>query len=283
MSDRDELHLLSGAYALNALDENEKNRFEAYLLSSEEARAEVASLLDTAAALALATVPIAPPADLRARLMAQIAVTPQLAPLEASQSVPSAAGSTESSPELRTPDDSQELITRIAGSAQPLSRAETKAAARWFRHPATILIGAAAAVALFFGGTVFGNSFAPQPNAPQAASVSSIVASSDSQLVKANVSGGGTATFVWSASMAKSAVLIDKLPALGTGKTYQLWYIDQESNATPAGTFDASSSGQTVRILDGKMSVGDTLGITVEPTGGSKKPTTTPIVAVPSV
>ena len=292
MNDRDELHLLTGAYALNALDGIEKDRFEAYLLVSEEARAEVASLSDTAVAIALAAAPVTPPVDLRARLMAQIAVTPQLATSKNAQPNLKAVSSADSSPTIRasakqtiethTADDADELIAKAAGSALPLSRAEAKAAARWFRHPAALLIGAVAALALFFGGTVLGNSFGSRPDSSQAASVSSIIASGDSQVVKANVSGGGKATFVWSASLQKSAVLIDKLPALSTGKTYELWYIDLKSNATPAGTFNASSTGRTVRILDGKMSAGDTLGVTVEPTGGSKKPTTAPIVAVPS-
>ena len=81
MTDREELHLLSGAYALNALEGDEKARFEAYLLTSEETRTEVASLSDTAVRIGLSTAPVAPPTDLKARLMAQIAVTPQRAPV----------------------------------------------------------------------------------------------------------------------------------------------------------------------------------------------------------
>ncbi|HEY8913351.1 sigma factor [Lacisediminihabitans sp.] len=49
-----------------------------------------------------------------------------------------------------------------------------------------------------------------------------------------------------------------------------------------AGTFDAARSGSTLRVLDGAIVSGDTVGITVEPSGGSKKPTTKPIVASPS-
>ncbi len=83
-------------------------------------------------------------------------------------------------------------------------------------------------------------------------------------------------------SLRQSAVVIDKLPKLADGKTYELWYIDTKSNATPAGIFNAASSGTTVRVLAGAMTAGDTLGITIEPSGGSKTPTTAPIVAVPS-
>ncbi|MHC5797577.1 anti-sigma factor [Lacisediminihabitans sp. FW035] len=286
MTDREELHLLSGAYALNALDGEEKARFEAYLLTSEEARAEVASLSDTAVLIGLSTDSVAPPADLKARLMAQIAVTPQLAPLTETRatltavpSVPSQSDGPSRSDGPSQSDGAAEAI-RTASLGTP-TRASTKATSRWFTRPASILVAAAAAVALFVGGNVLGLSAANQSQ-QQAAALSAIVSASDSQQAKADVSGGGSATFVWSVGLKQSAVVIDKLPKLADGKTYELWYIDKASKATPAGTFNAASSGTTVSVLDGAMSEGDTLGITIEPSGGSKTPTTAPIVAVPS-
>ena len=282
MTDREELHLLSGAYALNALEGEEKARFEAYLLTSEEARAEVDSLSDTAVLIGLATETVAPPADLKARLMAQIVVTPQLAFLPLVRptltAVPAVVAHTRPETELHR-DAAAEVIH--ASSLGTPSRASTQAATRWFRRPASILVAAAAAVALFVGGNLLGLSAANQSQ-EQAAAVSAIVSASDSQRAKADVAGGGKATFVWSAGLRKSAVVIDQLPQLADGKTYELWYIDTGSNATPAGTFSAASSGTTVSVLAGAMTAGDTLGITVEPSGGSKKPTTGPIVAVPS-
>jgi len=280
VTDREELHLLSGAYALNSLEGDEKARFEAYLLTSEETRTEVASLSDTAVLIGLSTASVAPPADLRARLMAQIAVTPQLAPLPASRpalTVVPAVSAPQQTPHKQ--DASAEAI-RTASLGTP-SRASTKAAARWYTRPGTILVAAAAAVALFVGGNILGLSAANQSQ-QQAAAISAIVSASDSQQAKADVIGGGKATFVWSVGLRRSAVVIDNLPKLADGKTYELWYIDKGSNATPAGIFNAATSGTTVSVLAGAMSAGDTLGITVEPSGGSKTPTTAPIVAVPS-
>lgn len=274
MTDREELHLLSGAYALNALEGEEKARFEAYLLTSEEARAEVASLSDTAVLIGLSADPVAPPADLKARLMAQIAVTPQLAPLTETRATLTAV------PPVTSQSDGAAEAIRTASLGTP-TRAATKASARWFTRPASILVAAAAAVALFVGGNILGLSAANQSQ-QQAAAISAIVSASDSQQAKADVAGGGSATFVWSVGLKQSAVVIDKLPKLADGKTYELWYIDKASKATPAGTFNAASSGTTVSVLDGAMSEGDTLGITIEPSGGSKTPTTAPIVAVPS-
>ena len=283
MTDREELHLLGGAYALDALEGEEKKRFEAYLLTSEDVRAEVYSLFDTAVSIGLATEPIAPPADLKKRLMAQIAVTPQLAPLPVMRPTLTAVPAT--SPEVHaqqpsSPQGSAAEAIRSASLDVP-SRAVKRAAARWYTRPVVILVAAAAAVALFVGGNILGLSAADESQ-QQAAAVSAIVSAKDSQQAKAAVAGGGMATFVWSVGLKQSAVVIDKLPKLSGGKTYELWYIDKRSRATPAGTFDAASSGTTVSVLAGAMSVGDTFGITVEPSGGSKKPTTAPIVAVPS-
>ncbi len=283
MTDREELHLLSGAYALNELEDEEKARFEAYLLTSEEARAEVASLSDTAVLIGLANASVAPPADLKARLMAQIAVTPQLGPLPEVRptltAVPPVASQVTAQQATPQQDGAAEAI-HTASLGTP-SRASTKAASRWYSRPASILVAAAAAVALFVGGNILGLSAANEAQ-QQAAAISAIVAASDSQQAKAGVAGGGMATFVWSVRLRQSAVVIDKLPKLADGKTYELWYIDTKSNATPAGIFNAASSGTTVRVLAGAMTAGDTLGITIEPSGGSKTPTTAPIVAVPS-
>jgi len=280
VTDREELHLLSGAYALDALEGDEKARFEAYLLTSEETRAEVASLSDTVVLIGLSIAPVAPPADLKARLMAQIAVTPQRAPLPTARPTLSAVP-TVTTPQQVSPqqDSSAEAIRAV--SLGTTSRAAKKAAARWYSRPTSILVAAAAAVALFVGGNILGLSAGNQSQ-QQAAAISAIVSASDYQQAKADVTGGGTATFVWSVGLKQSAVVIDKLPKLADGKTYQLWYIDKGSNATPAGIFNAASSGTTVSVLSGAMAAGDTLGITVEPSGGSKAPTTAPIVAVQS-
>ena len=280
MTDREELHLLSGAYALDALEGDEKARFEAYLLTSEETRAEVASLSDTVVLIGLSIAPVAPPADLKARLMAQIAVTPQRAPLPTARPTLSAVPTVTTPQQVSSQQDSSAEAIR-AVSLGTTSRAAKKAAARWYSRPTSILVAAAAAVALFVGGNILGLSAGNQSQ-QQAAAISAIVSASDYQQAKADVTGGGTATFVWSVGLKQSAVVIDKLPKLADGKTYQLWYIDKGSNATPAGIFNAASSGTTVSVLSGAMAAGDTLGITVEPSGGSKAPTTAPIVAVQS-
>ncbi|WP_349897776.1 anti-sigma factor [Parafrigoribacterium soli] len=284
MSDHDEKHLLSGAYALNSLTPEEAAEFEAYAEGSEEARAETASLSDTAVRLGLATEPVQPSPELKNKLMAAIRSTPQLQPDAVSQL---SQGASAPPPQASPVEQPQRLedAAPLTDAAPLEARAEQKARARWFTRPVTILTAAAAAVLLFVGGTFVGQLTERPAGNPalqaQAASLVELSAANDVQRAQGTVAGGGQATLIWSLQLRRSAVVLDELPALPADKTYQLWYIDT-AGAKPAGTFEPSASGTTWHVLDGTMSGGDTVGVTVEPAGGSAQPTTKPIVAIPT-
>src|SRR5581483_2564629 len=64
-----DVHELTAAYALDALDDDDRARFEAHLPQCERCRSELAGLAETAGALALAAPPAAPPEALRARIL----------------------------------------------------------------------------------------------------------------------------------------------------------------------------------------------------------------------
>ena len=307
MSSRNEQYPadLSGAYALHALDADDTATFEAHLAESEWARIEAAELSDTAVALGLAVAPVQPSAAVKANLMSLLASTPQLPPLPraaghdpaegaASAVAPTSAPSTPGLP--GTPPttaggvsaDAPSAVTDIrssngaASSPHGSATATERAQARWFKRPAQIMLAAAAAVALFVGGTVLGqtlntNQFASQ----QASGLAQINAADDSQRAATTTADGQEATLVWSNKLGISAVLVDNLPALPSDQDYQLWYINGEG-AAPAGTFDSSGDSTAWRVLDGTMHAGDQVGITVEPSGGSDQPTTSPIVAFQS-
>jgi anti-sigma factor RsiW len=65
----DDLHELSALYALDALDVDERGRFEAHLGECERCRAELVGLRGAAGALAFAVAGPAPPAELRSRIL----------------------------------------------------------------------------------------------------------------------------------------------------------------------------------------------------------------------
>ena len=77
-----------------------------------------------------------------------------------------------------------------------------------------------------------------------------------------------------------NATLFAHLRRAPAGKTYEAWVI-RGSVALPAGVFEG---GGTVELrLTQSAKPGDKIAVTVEPKGGSRKPTTTPIATSRSV
>jgi anti-sigma factor RsiW len=74
-----DIHALSGAYAVDALDDIERAQFEHHLAECADCRAEVASLRSTAGLLAETTAS-APPERLRERVLADISTVRPLPP-----------------------------------------------------------------------------------------------------------------------------------------------------------------------------------------------------------
>jgi len=80
MNNAHEIHALSGAYAVDALDPEERAMFEAHLGSCAACQAEVASLREATAVLG-SEVEAAPPAAVRDRVLAEIATVRPLPPV----------------------------------------------------------------------------------------------------------------------------------------------------------------------------------------------------------
>ena len=74
-----DIHKLSGAYAVDALDDIERARFDQHLATCEDCTAEVAGMRETAALLA-ETTSVTPPASLRESVLAGISQVRPLPP-----------------------------------------------------------------------------------------------------------------------------------------------------------------------------------------------------------
>ncbi|PZF55370.1 hypothetical protein DEJ23_11855 [Curtobacterium sp. MCSS17_008] len=279
----DDPALLTGSHALDALSDDERALLEHVLTTSPELQAETDSLRETALQLAYAVEPIEPPAALKSSLMAQIARTPQAAPDEQVAAVPAAVTG------LEAPLAPATTPAPVTSPAPVEGRAAATARRRWFQRPAAALSAAAAVAVVFLGvglgvGTNFGQSEGTGPETTQASgSLDSIYAASDFQRTTAEVPGGGSATVVWSHDVGKSAVILDGVEQAPEGKTYELWYIGSEgTKVVPAGLVDGARGGVHTAVLEGELTPGDSIGMTVEPEGGSDQPTTTPLMAVPT-
>lgn len=247
MTERNDAHQLSGAYALHAVDAEEAAFVEAAMQESEDFRSEVIGLTDTAVALGEAVPPVAPPAGLRARL------------LDAIETVP------------------QEALEDETVLAMPVGdhKVAPRRARRRMRPMAWLAVGAAAVV--LFGGGFFVQRTLMEPQTQ----VTQIFQASDVQSVGSRVGGGGTAKVYWSKSQHQTAVVLNdvKVPS---GKVLQLWSIHGTADSrtiTSAGLYEPAA-GEHYVVLSGTPSQGESLAVSVEPTGGSAQPTTTPIVDV---
>lgn len=207
-------------------------------------------------------------------------------PLHSAGAPQTAAGGGSTSGSAAAPSGST-AASRPAAS-RPASSAQSKAQARWFQKPVAFLAAAAAVVAVFLGASSLTGMLNNGNQVQQALALASINAQPDVQRstvpLLANVDGhnSSTATLVWSENIGQSVLLVNGLEQLPEDKVYELWYIDGEGSPVSAGLFNIPNSGHTYSVLEGEMTAGATVGVTVEPAGGSKQPTSEPVIAIPT-
>jgi anti-sigma factor RsiW len=224
------LHSLTGAYAAHALDPEERDVFATHLLECATCREEVAGLVATTARLADA-VSVAPPAHLKARVLAEVAQTRQLPPLPS--------------------------VTRLF----------ERRSRRWYTQPAT----AAAALLLVVSGGLAAYALDARSQAEQAerrAQRITAIATDPDRLevtVPASTGGYGTLLAAGGAAVFRASDL-DELPE---DKVYQLWKIRGEKPQSVG----VLGRGGALPALVTDLGSTDSLGLTIEPAGGSSAPT----------
>ena len=119
----------------------------------------------------------------------------------------------------------------------------------------------------------------------QSQAVADLLADPLAQVRRADVPGGGTVVGV----LARDRALFTAtgLQEPGPGKVYQLWVV-RDGVALPdavmaAGARIVRATPDDYVVLTHGYAAGDSLAVTVEPTGGSLKPTTSPIVVLSPV
>ena len=253
-SDAPDIHTLSGAYALGALDADEAAAFERHLESCAACRDEVRSF--GAATASLGEVVETPAPDrLRAAVLAGIT---EIRPL----------------PPHVAPDDPS---TSTTGSGEELAlrrRARDRRSSRWLQVAAAVL-AVVAAGALW--RTVALTQQVDTVTAT-AAAVSTVLTAPDARAVTGVVSSGGRAAVVTSDQLGRAVLVTDGLAPAPAGSTYQIWYLDSAGAATSAG-FVPAGEHATV-LLQGSPAGAAAVGVTLEPAGGSAQPTTKPVLAV---
>jgi anti-sigma-K factor RskA len=241
---RHDLHSLSGAYALDAIEAGaERDRFTRHLSRCPSCASEVRGFGEVTTALAFATATEAP-AGLRDRVLAAVPHTRQLPP-----------------------------------EARTHARPRRARSLPWVPWLSGAIATAAIAVAVFFGLAQSHTQAELNQARAENAAISLLLSQPNAQLLTHVVTHGGVATVVLAADRHELAVVTTGLPALPSGQVYQLWLIGKK--ITSAGLLPPAKNGQTPAVLATGVVKGDALGLTVEPAGGSAQPTTTPILALP--
>jgi len=243
---RDDLHVLTGSYALDAVSDAERGDFERHLQRCPVCEAEVRGLRETAARLALACA-MTPPARMERRVLAAAYQTRQLPPLSAGRP-------------RRAPLPSRALPSRLAFPRWPLPR--------WL---AVLAAAASVAAAVMLGINQL--SAQHQLDQARATAIARVVTAPDAHVETARVGAGGTVTVVTSAALREAVVSASGMAPLLSSRVYQVWVMSP-SGARSAGLMHRSSLLAAVRP-------GDRIGITVEPAGGTARPTTTPVAVLP--
>ncbi|HEY6932244.1 MAG TPA: anti-sigma factor [Marmoricola sp.] len=245
------IHALSGAYAVDALDDLERARFETHLATCADCRAEVAGLREAAARLA-ETSAVSPPPTLRDKILTDISRVRPLPP-----KVPHPEGPQPAAPQSGTP-----------------APTPTKPHLEW-RHRWPRLLAAVAAVLAVVGiGTVVAHPWTHGASQGPVSVADRVLRASDAQRISERLPGSAHATVVRSASQARAVILTRGLPPAPSGRVYELWLQDPSGRMLPAGLMRGGS--RTV-VLNGDAATAKAAGITVEPAGGSPQPTSAPI------
>lgn len=234
---------LLGAYAADALTDEEAASFSAHIAECAEHAGKAAELRAAAVLLASSVEPLEPPDALRGRLLDAIAREPQ------------------DSPEAPVPSIADATRRREARMASRRSS--------WFTPNAWTAIAAAIAI-IAIGAGVWALSIAGGSDADEFAS--SATAFRD----LTDEDGERVGTLVYFEDDGQAVVFIENLPEAGDGKSYQMWAVEGGTPVSLA-VMDEGTAGEVVSVVPVDASSVDSLAITVEPAGGSDQPTAAPV------
>ncbi|MGX1026018.1 anti-sigma factor [Streptomyces sp. SAI-097] len=240
----EDLHSLTGAYALHALPEDERDAFERHLADCADCVRETRDFDAATARLGLAAT-VVPGRALRDRVLHRITTVRQ---------VPPGGG---------TVEKARRVVPRGRGPA------------RW-------ALAACLAAAAGLGGTAVWQYERAQDAGERAAqaerraeTLAGVLAAPDAESRTARLADGASGTLVVSARQDRAVFLASGMAEPPRGKVYQLWF-DDHGTMRPAGLMDPGSTRQAV-LMEGAVDGAAGVGITVEPAGGSRQPTSDPI------
>ncbi|RZS82983.1 anti-sigma-K factor RskA [Motilibacter rhizosphaerae] len=140
----------------------------------------------------------------------------------------------------------------------------------WWRRPlalaAAVVVLAAAALSAVLGVQL-------HESRQREAQIAAIIAHPEVSREVA-LRGGGSATL--DVAGGRAVVRMRGAAAPPSGRVYELWVVPSAGSPRPAGLMDSGSGGALVKQVTGAKA----LAVTVEPAGGSERPTLPPVVVL---
>jgi hypothetical protein len=237
-------HTLAGAYALDALTEPDRMRFERHLAGCDACRQEASSLREAAGRLAAATA-APPPQRVREQVLAEAARTRQRPPL------------TEDGP-----------TSFSAGRRAVRLRAPRMAVA---------IVGGCMLVALVLGGLFIDTQHRLSQEQAHNREVTAVLNAPDATIMSAPAETGGTATVVMSHREHALVLTTAMLPALPARQRYQVWLMGPHT-ARSAGMLPQQHRGMTAPVVVAGVVPGDEVALTVESADGASSPSSAAVL-----
>ena len=245
--DRERFEDLKDAYVLGALPEEEREEFERYLLAHPDLQAEMEELSTVAGLLALSVSEQEPPPELRHKIMATVeaeAVRPaEAAPPRASRR------------------------SWLAGLREAVGIRDLALAA------AVVLV-----VGLFSWGVLLQGEVRDLQGRVQSLQSQPKDQPQGPQMIA--LGGAGTEQGVRAELVTlkgdRAVLVAENMPPAPEGKTYQIWVIKGDT-PKPSGLFDPRGDS-VAAVVENPVEGADAVAVTVEPEGGSKEPTTDPML-----
>jgi anti-sigma-K factor RskA len=231
---------LKDAFVLGALPDEERREFEEYLASHPERRAEIEELGTVAGLLALSPEEHEPPPQLRTRIMEAVGA------------------------EAARPHESRRSVLAWIGELISVRNLALGAATM-------LVIGLFSWSMLLQGevqdlqGRLQSLQSQPQEGGPQMV-----------ELEGAGTQQGARAEVI-TLEGDRAVLVVEEMPPVPEGKTYQIWVIEEEV-PKPSGLFKPEQDS-VAAVVEHPVGGGDVIAVTVEPEGGSPKPTTEPMLA----
>ena len=242
-------------YVLDALTDEEKELVESYLAEHPEARPQVQDLESGALAVPYAVSPLEPPRHVKEALMARVVADAQ------ARERSSARGSSQPSRRGLRFEDIFRVLSLGAATVAVIWAFVLNAQVAGLKQEIAALNDQVAAQSQSLDQII--------TNLPQTNQSDVITVSLKGTEAQPHAQG----QLIANPNEQSAVLVISGLPPLEQGKTYQVWLIGNAP--VSAGLLTVDEHGQSVLIITSEEAIGsfNSLGISIEPEGGSEQPT----------